>query len=152
MVGWEARKVLDLYIVALAIGVVGTLVRAVARCCTAEDTGVVIRGVVDPDDDALPVVTVAAGDVSGVGLVFWEVPGVHDGKFALVPGGTGVDLAFVAVTAAGANVAGILETSTAAHISRTLCISVLLSAFTSCFLHHRPQCTAGSHGRYGAEE
>jgi hypothetical protein len=53
VVSREASEILNLDVVALAIG---TLVRAVVRCSAAEDAQFVVVGVVDPDDNVLPVV------------------------------------------------------------------------------------------------
>lgn len=112
MVGREGSEVLDLHVVSLPVGVGGALVGAVTGCGTAQDARIGICRVIDPNDNALPVVAVTTGNVTGVRLVLGEVPRVHDSKLALVPGGTSIDLAFVSVTTSGTDIASILKTST----------------------------------------
>lgn len=151
MIGGECSEVLDFHVVALTVGVGGTLVPAMGRCSSPKDARVGVRGVVDPDDDALPVVTVAACDVAGNRLIFGEVPGIHDGELAPVPGGASVDLAFVAVLAATAGIAGVLKTSTEIGLSRIRSMPILFFKLTWCYPHRQPRCMAGSHGRYEGE-
>ena len=120
MVPGDAREVLSLYAVALSVRVAGFFVRAVARCSTAQDSGVGVCRVVDPNNDTLPVVTVAANNIAGTRLVLGEVPGVHDTELSPVPGGSGIDLALGSIATASADIAGVLETSTAEDINECL--------------------------------
>ena len=120
MVPGKARVVLNLQAVALSVRVVGFLVRAVAGCSTAQDTRVGVCGIVDPNNDTFPVVTVAANNIAGTRLVLGEVPGVHDTELSPVPGGSGIELALVSIPTASANIASILETSTAENVNECL--------------------------------
>ena len=67
--------------------------------------------VVDPDDNVLPVVPVAAIEATLTNLVFGEVPGIHDSKAAAVPLSTNIGLAVVWTVAAAGGTARVLETS-----------------------------------------
>ena len=118
MVGREAGKVFNLHVVASSVGVGGPLVGAMTGCSGAEDARVRICRVVEPDNDALPIVTVSASNVAGDRLVLGEVPGVHYGEPSPVPGGTGVDLSLVGITTSSARIAAILETTTMGNVSQ----------------------------------
>lgn len=128
VVGREVGEVLDHRAVALALRVVRLLVVAVAGRGGADEGGGSVgwegrqlrlgmgrarrlTWVVDPDDDVLPVVAVAAGDVAVVGLVLRPVPRVHDAEAAVVPGGTDVGLALGLVAASAGGAAAVLETA-----------------------------------------
>ena len=112
----EPDKVLYFDIVALNVWCRCGRVTTVARRSGAENTGVGNFRVVEPDDDALPVVSVAAHNVASGGLVLGPVPCVHDTELLLMPGCSGVGLALVGVTASSADIASVLETSTVKQI------------------------------------
>lgn len=116
----EANEVLRLDVVALDVGGRRGRETTVARRSGAENTGVGICRVVDPDNDALPVVAVAAYDVTSGWLVLGPVPCVHDSELAPVPGCSSVSLALVLITASSADIASVLETSAANEIRERL--------------------------------
>lgn len=152
MIGRESCEVFDLHVVAPSGRVGGALVIAMTGCSAAQDARVVVRRVVDPDDDTLPVMAVPANNVAGDGLVLGEVPSVHDGEFAPMPGGAGVDLALVRVATSSAHVTGVLKTTTTEMVSECSRFGCCVFWLTWCFQRRPPQCTAGSHERCGAKE
>lgn len=117
MVRGERSEVLHLHVVALPDRGGSGRVAAVPRCRTTQKARVGIRRVVDPHNDTLPVVTVASSNISINGVVLGKVPSIHNGKFAPVPGGTGVDLALVGVTTSATGTAAVLKTTAASHQS-----------------------------------
>jgi len=67
--------------------------------------------VVDPDDDALPVVSVATIEATSTNLVLGKIPGIHNSKAPVVPGGASVGLTVCRGVAAAAGAARILKPS-----------------------------------------
>lgn len=94
------------------------LVAAVGRCRSADHRRSVVGRVINVDDDVLPVVAVAVGDVAIVGLVLGEVPGVHNGEAAVVPCSSGVRLSLGLISAAASGGASVLKTTAVLCINR----------------------------------
>lgn len=74
-----------------------------------------------------PVMAVAAYDVASGWLVLGPVPRVHDSELALVPCCSSIGLAFVLVTASGADISSILETSTVNKMCERLKFECIIS-------------------------
>ena len=112
MVKGETSEVFHFNVVALDPWSRCRRVTTMARRSGAENTGVGNGRVVEPDDYALPVVTVATRDVASDWLVFGPVPCVHDSELALMPSCSSVGLALVGVATSSADITTVLEAST----------------------------------------
>ena len=120
MVKREPSEVFHFNIVALKIWSRCRRVTAVARCSGAENTRVGNGRVVEPDDDALPVVAVATHDVTRDWLVFGPVPCIHDSELASMPSCSSVGLALVGVATSSADITTVVEASTVKNMCEFL--------------------------------
>lgn len=108
----KASKVFDLGAVAFHLGnAVGLAIPAVAGSGSPSDLGSGRVGVIDRDDNVLPVVTVASGSVTVERLVLREVPSVHDDSLAVDGASTSICLALALVAAATSRGSAILKTT-----------------------------------------
>lgn len=74
MVGWEFNVVFNFNIVSAPLRVCGRLESSVTGRSGAEKPRVVVRGVVEPDYDTLPVMPVTTNNIASGGLVFRKIP------------------------------------------------------------------------------
>lgn len=78
------------------------LVSAVTGSGSTEDPGVAVGGIVNPDNNIFPVVSVAAIEATVRDLVFRHIKGIHNSVAALVPASASVSLAVRRIVAASA--------------------------------------------------
>lgn len=108
----ESRKIFHQDVVASSVRVGAGLKRAVRGCSAAKHTRIGVGRVVNPDDYTFPIVTVAANDITGGWLILGEIPSVHDGEPAPVPGRSGIELTLVLVSTSCTDITCILKAST----------------------------------------
>lgn len=119
MVERESSKVFDLDVVARPRRVGVGRVVSMSRSSSTNDARVSVGRVVKPDNNTLPVMTMATSHVSVDRLILGPVPGVHDSKPASMPGGSGIDLTFACVTATTTAGSRILKTPAVEEMSQS---------------------------------
>lgn len=117
MVLAQAGEVLSHDIIATSLRVLGLLVVAMARGGSSIEGSPRRLIVVYEDNHVFPVVAMAADEIAIGRLVLGPIPSVHDGKLAIMHGGTSICLAFTGILAATSLATAVLEPATIYEVS-----------------------------------
>jgi len=117
MVLAKAGEVLSHDIIATSLRVLGLLVVTVARCGSSVEGSPGRLIVIYEDNNVFPVVAMTADKVAISRLVLGPVPSVHNGKLAIMHGGTSICLTLTGILTATSLTTAVLEPTTMNKVS-----------------------------------